>query len=74
MLATRPEVLAPTQVHSGISYKATEASIRGEFDKDGWVLRGGVEPLSWWFSAVAVSLLVSFVGSTLPGWTNISVA
>ena len=52
---------------------ATEASVKSECNKDGWVTIEGGSPLSWWFSDGVVLVSASSVGSILLGWVKSAV-
>ena len=45
-----------------------KVSVRGECDKDGWVLSGSVAPLTWWFLVGSVSASVRSVVSRSLVW------
>ena len=62
VLAMRKVAPELTGGRSKRNSKVTEASIRGEYNKDGWVICNGVVTLFWWFSAEVVSSLASSVG------------
>ena len=49
MLDRREEAAASMRGCGGVSSNATEASVRGECGKDGWVPCGGVATFSRWF-------------------------
>ena len=70
MLTSWAESLASMQGHSEGSYVATEASVRGEYGEDGWMLYGGKAPLSRCFPDGVVLLLTSSAGSSSLGWMN----
>ena len=73
MLARRTESLASTHGGIGGLYVATNALVRSEFRKDGWVPCGGKAQFSRWFLAGVVSPSARSVGSILLGWVKSSV-
>ena len=54
--------LASTRLCGGGAAGSTNASYRGEWGRDVWVLTGGVVPFLWWFSGGLV-LASSISGS-----------
>ena len=52
--AWRMVSVATTQGRVRFSFRATKVYYRGKFDKDGWVMSGGVAPLSWRFLVESV--------------------
>ena len=53
--------------------EATKVSSRGEYNREGWVLVGGVEQLSWWFSGGSVLASASSVILSSSVWKKITI-
>ena len=61
-LARQVMALASIQGCGRVEYRTYGVSIVGEYGKGGWFERGGVDPLSWGFSARLAPSLASSVG------------
>ena len=73
MRAWRAAYTASTRGNGGGLAGANDMSSRGEYDKDGYVLTGGVEPLSWRVLVGSVLALASSVISSSLVWKKSTV-
>ena len=72
-LTRRVEFPSSMQRRGRGSSVAAEASVRGECIKDVWVPCSGEAPLSRYFSAGVVLLVVISIGLSLSGWVKSSI-